>query len=384
MKVSFNRFVLILTLSFAFNTVHVAESQEKAEEVATSQALSLTETYTLTNTLPKQLVDLRKQVNELADTNALFLQIQKLKSKVEDIEWETTTAATNPNLNSHELFSLDTKLTKVDKRIAKLNRLIESNIHALEILSNEWIANDLKLQKFKVQTATQTNLTDALPAIESLEQIIKNAQQFIENQIHPTLLAGKKIGDIQARIYTLNDTVSDLLQDTSDFGFQQTAPSILSTGFYNRFKLKILKQSWENIRLFGTYQKGYLRSNFIGVLTFLAVITLVAFLTWKSRPLVKASHRWHHFIDKPLITGVFIVSTTFVFIEAIYADISLPPNWQMLLQIPMIIAAVFLAGPLFNTAPLYRTISSFLIFSLTVIMFFNAINLPQHSFIFAY
>ena len=228
-----------------------------------------------------------------------------------------------------------------------------------------------------IQAAAQATLTDALPTADSLDQIIKKAQQFIEKQIRPTLLAGKKIGEIQARIYTLNDTVSDLLQDTSDFGFQQTAPSMFSTGFYNRFKLKILKQSWENIRLFGTYQEGYLRSNSIGVLTFLAVITLVAFLTRMSRPLVKASHRWHHFIDKPLATGVFIVSTSFVFIEAIYADISLPPNWQILLQIPMIVAAVFLAGPLFNKAPLYRTISSFLIFSLTVVMFLEAINLPQ-------
>jgi len=377
MKVSFDRFVLILTLSFAFNTVYAAENQEKNEEVAAGQALSLTETYTLTNTLPKQLVDLRKQINDLADTNALFLQIQKLDSKVGDIEWETTTAATNPNLNSHEILSLETKLTKVDKRIAKLNKRIESNIHSLEILSKKWLANELQLQKFREQIATQTNLTDALPAIESLDQIIKNANQFIENKIRPTLLAGNKTGDIQARIYTLNDTVSELLQDLNDFGFQQTAPSMLSTGFYSRFEYKILKQSWENLRLFGTYQKGYLGNNFTGVLIFLAVIALVAFLTRKSRPLVKASHRWHQFVDKPLATGVFIVSTTFVFIEAIHADISLPPNWQILLQIPMIIAAVFLARPLFNTAPLYRPISSFLIISLTVVMFLEAMNLPQ-------
>ena len=75
---------------------------------------------------------------------------------------------------------------------------------------------------FMIQAAAQATLTDALPTADSLDQIIKKAQQFIEKQIRPTLLAGKKIGEIQARIYTLNDTVSDLLQDTSDFGFQQT------------------------------------------------------------------------------------------------------------------------------------------------------------------
>ena len=252
MKFSFDRFILVFTLIFSFNTGYAAEKQDKDEEVTASQALSLTEIYTLTNTLPKQLVDLRKQINKLDDTDALFLQIKKLNSKVENIEWETTTAATNPNLNSHEILSLEAKLTKIDKRIAKLNKRIESNIHALEILSNTWIANESKLQQFGELIAKQTNLTDSLPAIESLDQIIKNAQQFIENQIRPTLLAGKKIGGIQARIYTLNDTVSEIIQDMNDSSFQQTVPSMLSTGFYSRFDQKILKQSWENIRLFGS------------------------------------------------------------------------------------------------------------------------------------
>jgi len=377
MKAFFKIVILAFTLIWAINTGYAAEKQEKEELVPANQPLSLTEKYTLSNTLPKQLIDLRKQVNKLADTNVIFARIQKIGLKVGELEWETTTAATNPNLNSYELLSLETKLNKVDTRIAKLNKRIESNIHTLEILSNKWITYELQLQKVTIHNNTQANLTDFLPAVDSLDQIIKKAHQFIDNQIRPTLLAGKKIGEIQAKIYTLNDTVSDLLQDMSDFSFQKNSPSMLSTGFYSRFNHKILEQSWENIHLFGTYQKRYLRNNFIGVLTFLAVITLVAFLTRKSRPLVKASYRWHQFMDKSLATGVFIVCTTFVFIEAIYADISLPPNWLVLLQIPMILAALFLAKNFFTIAPLYRKVGAFLIFSLTAIMFFDIINLPQ-------
>ena len=376
MKVSFDRFALVFILIFTFNTGYAAEKLEKAEVVTTNQALSLTEKYTLTNTLPKQLIDLRKQVDKLADPNVVSAQIKKLSSKVKELEWETTIATTNPNLNSHDLLFLDTKLTKIETRIDKLNRRIESNIHDLEFLSNKWLANELQLQKFTVQNAAETDLTDALPTVETLNQIITNAQQLIDNKIRPTLLAGKKIGEIQARIYTLNDKVSDLLQDLNYLGFQQTAPPMFSIGFYTRFNHKILKQSRDDILSFGTYQTEYFKKNIIGIFSFLAVILFVAFLTRKSKPLVKASYRWHQFVDKPLSTGFFIVSTTFVFIEAIYADISLPPNWQVLLQIPMIIAAVFLAGHLYIKAPSYRKITYFLIFSLTVIMFLDAINLP--------
>ncbi|MFT5729609.1 MAG: potassium efflux system protein [Desulforhopalus sp.] len=377
MKVSFDRFVVIFVLLFAVNTGYAAENLEKTEEATTSKPLTLTEAYTLTNTLPIKLIDLSKQLDDLVDTNVIFTKIQKLSSRVGELEWKTTTASTNPNLNAQQILSLDTKLVKLSVRIAKLNRRIESNIHALEILSNEWLANDTQLQKFIIQTSVQANLTDSLPTADSLDQIIKKAQQLIEEQVRPTLLAGKKIGEIQARVYTLNDTMNDLLQEMTDFGFQQDSPSMLSAGFYSRFGHKILKQSSENLRLFSSYQKRYLKNNFIVVLITLACIALVTFLTRMSRPLVKASYRWHQFTDKPLATGIFIVSTTFVFIVAIRSDISVPDNWQVFLQIPMIISAAFLAGYVFIKDSLYRTVSSFLIFSQTGIIFLQAINLPQ-------
>ena len=377
MKVFVKIVILAFTLILATNTGYAAEKQEKEEEVVTSKPLTLTETYTLTNTLPRQLIDLRKYLDGLTNIKRIFTQIQKLSLKVEEVEWETTTTTTNPNLNSHELLSLDTKLTKVDSRIAKLNERIKSNIQTLEILSNEWSANELQLNKFKIQTTGQINLIDALPTVESLDQIIKDAQELLDNKIRPTLLAGKQLGEIQARNYTLHDKVSDLLDDMNDSGFQQTAPSMFSKFFYSRYNNKILQQSWDDFLLFATYQRGYLKNNLVGVLSYFAVILLVAFLTRMSRSQVKGSYRWYHFVDKPIATGVFIVSIAFVLIEALYADISLPPNWQVLLQIPMIIAAVLLIEGFSVIPKEYKGIIAFLIYSLTVVMFFNVINWAQ-------
>ena len=152
MKVLFDRFVVLFVLIFAVNTGYAAENLEKTEEVANSKPLTLTEAYTLTNTLPKKLIDLSEQLEDLPNSDVIFTKIQELSSRVEELEWETTTASTNPNLNAQEILSLDTKRVKISIRIAKLNRRIESNIHALEILSNEWLANDTQLQKFIIQT----------------------------------------------------------------------------------------------------------------------------------------------------------------------------------------------------------------------------------------
>lgn len=373
MKFLSNIFFLIFTLIFAFNTGYAAENLEKAEKATESQPLSLTEAYNLTRTLPKKLIEMRQQLDDLANINVIHTRIERLSSQIKELGWQATMAGTNSNLNVQERLSLVTNLKRINGRIAKLDRRIKSNIHTLEILSDEWLAHEMQLQNFPLKTSTKVNFSESLLTIDSLEQTINKAQQLIEEKIDPTLQAGKTIGEIQARVYALEDT----LQGIGDFRFQQDSPAILSAGFYNRFKHKILTQSWENLRLFGTYQKGYLKNNFKVVLIFLAGITLVTFLTRMSRPLVKASHRWYQFTDTSWATGIFVVSTTFVFIEAIDPEIVLPPNWQIFLQIPMIIAAVFLAGSFVKAGSLYRTISSFLIISLTVLVFLQAINLPK-------
>ena len=77
MKVFVKMVILAFTLILAINTGYAAEKQEKEEEVVTSKPLTLTETYTLTNTLPRQLIYLRKQLDDLTNTNRIFTQIQK-------------------------------------------------------------------------------------------------------------------------------------------------------------------------------------------------------------------------------------------------------------------------------------------------------------------
>ena len=388
MNVSFGKFILFFLLIFIFSTGYAADEPEKTDNLETdNQDLSLIEIFNLTNTLPEALIDLRNQIGDLTDTTSISAQIPKLNSELGDLEWETTMATSNTNLSFHEISALDTKLTKVSARINKLNKTIKSNVHSLEIFSKEWIIKEETLQKIIIQTKTHPNLTDSLPAFDTLAKSINVAQKLIEEQIHPNLLAGKKLGEIHTRTYALNDTVKDIVRDMNELNFQQASASMLSAGFYSRFNQELLQQIWENIRLFFTYQKAYLRDNFIGILTFVAVTGIVALFTWLSRTLVKASSRWYPFTGRPLSTAVFIVSTTFVFVEALSADIALPPNWAIFLKIPMIVAAVFLAGHIFIKTPVYRTITYFLAFCLSAIMFLNAVSLPPplvHLFVLGF
>ena len=118
MNVSFGKFILFFLLIFAFSTGYAADEQEKTQNVETiNQDLSLIEIFTLTNTLPEELIDLRNQIDDLTDTASISVQIPKLSTELEDLEWETTMATSNTNFSFHEISALDTKLTKVSARI---------------------------------------------------------------------------------------------------------------------------------------------------------------------------------------------------------------------------------------------------------------------------
>ena len=378
MKISLISFVLATFLIFAGYTCFAADTVEEPKAIeTTSQALSLIEIYNLTNALPKELIDLRSKIGDQVDAAKISEEIANLKIRVEELEWETTMAITDSNISSYELTSLDQKLIKIQIRSARLNKPITANVLALQSLSEEWQAREDNLEQYIIQIGTPSSLTGSLPPSESLTGIIQEANKLIGERVGLIYLAGKEIGQIQARIYILTDQINDLVRYLNAIGFQKTSPSLLSAKFYSRFNRTLLEQAGENARLSATYLKNYLKKNWVGVLTFLTSIALVVFLTRSSRPLVNKSHSWYLFTENLLATGIFIVSAIFVFVEALSVNMSLPLSLIILLEVLLILSAVFLGRHVFVSAPQYITISFFLSFSLAVVMVLSAMKLPQ-------
>jgi hypothetical protein len=88
MKISLMSFVLATFLVFAGYTCFAADTEEEPKALeTTSQALSLIEIYNLTNTLPKELIDLRSKIDDQVDADNILEQIANLKDRVEELEW---------------------------------------------------------------------------------------------------------------------------------------------------------------------------------------------------------------------------------------------------------------------------------------------------------
>lgn len=346
------------------------EIQEK------TQALSLIEFYTLSNTLPQELIDLQNEVGDTNDVDKLLEQLPPLSEQIEQVSWEATMAVSNPNLSYHQLSSLEARLVKIKARIAQLNSPIESNIKRLETWYRAWLEKETQLQGFELQVTDDQRLSISLSEIESLEQVIFAAKDLIKNHIVPSLEAGKKIGELQTKVYTTSATVAGLIKEMNESGTQQTSPSMLSKEFYERFDQQLLKQGVENLRLFAKYQQGYLKKNSITVGLCILSTAILAFFIYLSRALSKSTPRWHSFTSRPVTTAILLSGTAFFFYDALAVRSNLPPDWNTLALIPLVMAVALLMDLICNTPYQYKLLRLLaLVFALSVL--FNVLGMPQ-------
>jgi small-conductance mechanosensitive channel len=378
-----NRHKLLCILLCTF-TIAIAPLQgfgNTAEEVSNhteekTQALSLIKFYTLTNTIPQELIDLQQKVGETNDIGKLLEQLPLLSKQIEQVGWEATMAVSNPNLSYHQLSALEARLIKIRARIDQLNSPIESNIKSLETWYRAWLEKETQLQEFELQTTEEQRLNISPSAIDSLEEVILAAKDLIKSHIVPSLEAGMKIGEQQTRVYTISASVAELIKEINETGTQQTSPSMLSKKFYERLDKELLEEGWENLRLFAKYQQGYLKKNYIIVVICILATFLLAFIIHLSKTLTKSSPRWHTFACRPITTAILLSGTAFLFYDALSVRSNLPPEWRTLALIPLVVSVALLMDLINSSSYQYKLLKLVtFIFALSLLL--TVLGVPQ-------
>jgi small-conductance mechanosensitive channel len=355
-------------------------TEERREtERTTEQKLGVIEIYTWTNSLPNDLVDLRNLIDEVVDVNSLQAQVPIIQKQVEEMEWESTTLRSNPNLTYHELTLFESKLTKLRRSIEAINSPVVKNIRLLEAAYRAWAEKESQLEDIAQRVAEDSGLRDSMPKIDSLSEIVREGKKLIEEHLYPILLVGQDIGRIQTRVYVLNDTTSDLVRDMNEAGTQQTSPSMLSAEFYEPLHKEQFVRAWQSITLFLKYQWGYLKSNARLFLAGIGVVLLLAFCVNLTRPIVNASSAWHLFAERPLVTSLFITSTIFSVINTLAVNFDLPPDWETLLYLPLIMAVGMLIENVIKT-DWQVTLVRKLLLLIAISLLFTVASLPQVLF----
>lgn len=83
-----------------------------------------------------------------------------------------------------------------------------------------------------------------------LLKTIDEAIQLIEDQLKVVLAVGKKIGDLQIVLYSIESDLQALDETLKETSIQKTAPSMFSAEFYNQINSNIFLQSFNRTRVF--------------------------------------------------------------------------------------------------------------------------------------
>ena len=373
-------FFAILILFFFLPAQGVcAETTPTPPDRTSEQKLTLIEVYTWSNTLPKDLIDLREDIEKLDLINTIQKQLPDLSKQAQELEWEATALKSNPNLTFHDLKQFESKLIKLNFKIDKINTPITTNIDNLETWYKDWIIKGKKFEQIAQQAEVEFKLDDTLPDFHSLAGIVSTGKSLIEEQLRPTLFAGQEVGKIQTQVYGLNVTASDLFKEMSVTGTQQTSPSMLSAEFYKLVNKQLFIKGWENIRLFGKYQWRYLGQNIHLVVISLFIILVLALCIHLSNQLIHTSSDWHIFASKPVITAIFIACATFIIVNTSRININLPPEWDTLVYLPLLFAVAILAKNICKT-PWQTTLLRHLLFFVGLTQLLSIFSLPRILF----
>lgn len=379
---------LILLALLLFVTVPACADEagtvpETTEQTAENKP-SLIDIYTWANKLPKDLIDLRTEINTLADLSGINNSLPEISKQVEDLQWQATTHKSNPNLTYHEITLFESDLTKLSSRLKSYNKSINANIVKLDAWHEKWLSQEQDFLTAIKQIEQTSEMQDSLPDISSLQEVIFTGKKLVERHLRSTLLAGYKVGKIQTDLYELSDTASDLIREMNETGVQQTSPSMLSKDFYDQIDREEFVLGWENIRLFCKYQWTYLTDNLFIIVVSLAIVLLLSFAISLSGRLAAENSDWYIFVSRPLATSVFILCTTIGILNTLAVDIGYPPDWDTLIYLPLFIAVVLLMDKVCRT-PWQVTLFRHLMIYSTITLLLSLVAIPQvlfHLFVF--
>ena len=354
------------------------EAAEKTTDLDenTGQKRSLTELYTWSNSLAKALADLERAIDGTTDVSDLPDQIPPIAREIDALAREISTVHANSHRSYHQLSSMEARLAKIDLQLDALYLPIEADMEQLENWYGEWLGKKILVHTLQTQADQQPELYRTMPASKSLEQLLDTGKKRIEKQMHLFMEAGNKVAALQDRVNALGEELSFLIREIRGLSISRTSPSMLTAAFYQRLDGQLLAQGWQDICLFGKYQLRYLQQSLHGIIICLAAILILVLVISLSKPLGNHASSWSAFASQPLATGVFIVSISFVLVNTLPVRITLPPEWDRLLLLPMLWAVATLSGNVCATLwqrKLLRHISLLLM----AIQFFTIMELPQ-------
>ena len=369
--------VLIAGIGLPLFPLSAEENPGEEEVTATAgkeQQITLIQIYSWATILPQELIDLQTRVAKEKRSIAVEKALSVLEQEAETLKRNMAIDRTNSDLQLMNTRSYKTTIFKISSRLKKLSEPITSTITYLSAQRKEWQSKKDQILAYEQKEVLSLALAENQQNI--LIETVETALQIIKEELTLALADGKKIGDFQVLLYSADSELEAMVAELRAAALKKTSHSILSKKFYTRINLNQLRQSYSNTRQFIAAQQENLDNNRELVLL-IFFVCLIAYLgIRKSKGSITAASRWYPFALYPLATTIYLASSANAFLDMMPIDFELPLQWEALLYIMTMLAAIRLITQLIEKKLHQRLLIRSIMF-MAIAMIMILVALPQ-------
>lgn len=327
--------------------------------------------------LAKKMVDLQFMLDSLPEPQGFQNIMEQLATQIQDLEWQVTMAAADPNLASEPLVVFAGKLAKIESRLEKQSLAFKEDLALLIAQHTEWTGT-VKQIKDKIEQLEGSETYRLLEnnILEMLE-LSQHAVDLITQRLMPMSEANTYANTLQVKLYTLKSDLRNAITENQEEYFQQTSPPIYSDSFYTKLHFGLLEEMGKRTIAFGKKQTILLQQN----LPRIGILALVTIILWRlirlSRGLIPASYRWYTINRYPSCSAIFFSVLSYIFLWSYLMELS--TDLVVLIYFLFITALFFIRYTLEMEPWINRFFSRTLIF-LAVTLLIDAISGPPVIF----
>ncbi len=311
--------------------------EEKKRPVTEEQKTTFIQLYSWATILPKELIDLQSELSEDKTITGVEKEVPDLIKEAKQLRWDATIAQTAPDIQPIQVTGFQTKTYRITTRLNNFNEPITEAISNLVAKRKYWQLKKKQISELEEQEVLSLAL--AKDQQTKLVATVDQAIQVIEEHLALALTLGKKIGNLQILLYSVDSDLKALDIVLKVITTQKTTPSMLSADFYRRITGDLLSQSYSKTKHFIDEHLDSLKTNSRLVLLLLLVVSLAWYCLYKTKKLTTPSSRWYPFATCPLATAFFIGASLYNIISMMPIDLDLPLQWETLLYVLTIFSA---------------------------------------------
>ena len=368
------RLVIFATIIFISLSTPAAAADEKTAVPTEEQKITFIDLYSWASILPKEVIDLQNRITKEKKIKSIEEKIPQLTAETETIRWDTTLAQANPETQPLQVTNLHERTQRLGLRLEKITEPINSLISYWSDARKQWVG-----KKEQILTLDQHEEIPIILGVEQYEKLLENVEEalrLIEEHLKLVLIIGKKIGDVQIILYSIDSDLQSLDEEIKATSAQQTSPSMLSGAFYSLLNFDLISQSYHRTRQFFWDRLENLQNNTrYLVLGFLGFF-FICFAIDKTKDLIYPESHWQPFAKRPIAATIFMCSTVNAFANVFPLNTNLPQQWEALLHILTLFAVMRLIKHLVRNEE-KRILLNQLTFFLGMSMILFLLSLPQ-------